>query len=176
VRAGRRNHLGEERCDYPAIPFDPANKAEDAVMRSDFTHEWMRVTTGGDSGRQIELQRIQDEMTGAINRKDMSMVTTLAAKFAEVDSRPAEPIRTVHKKTGRIKADAWESGTLADQRTMLGDFIVTVYLNADGTERENGRCLRHRGSLRQQSGARKNPRPHHHGSWGSVFYVAARGL
>ena len=39
----------EERCDYPAIPFDAANMAVDALMRDDFTHEWVMVTTGGDS-------------------------------------------------------------------------------------------------------------------------------
>ena len=74
-----------------------------------------------DSGRQMELQRIQDEMTAAMGHKDMGLVTTLAAKFAEVDSKPAEPIRTVPKRTGRTKAQAWDKGTLDDQRAMLGD-------------------------------------------------------
>jgi DNA invertase Pin-like site-specific DNA recombinase len=130
---GRRNHLGEGPCSYPPVPFDAANVAVDALMRDDFTHEWMRVTTGGDSGRQMELQRIQDEMTAAMTRKDMGLVTTLAVKFAEVDSQPAEPIRTVLKKTGRTKAEAWETGTLSDQRAMLGDYPVTVFLRSDGT-------------------------------------------
>jgi DNA invertase Pin-like site-specific DNA recombinase len=130
---GRRNHLGEGFCDFPAIPFDAANKAVDVFMRDDFSWEWMMVTTGGDSGRQMELQRIQDEMTSAMNRKDMSLVTTLATKFAEVDSQPAEPIRTVPKKTGRTKSEAWCNGTLTDQRTMLGDYVVTVLLDSDGT-------------------------------------------
>jgi hypothetical protein len=130
---GRRKHLGEGRCAYPAIPFDAANKAVDDLMRDDFTHELVMVTTGWDSGRQMELKRIQDEMTDAMSRKDMSLVTTLAAKFAEVDSLPAEPIRTVPKKTGPTKAEAWGEGTLSDQRAMLGDFTVSVYLKTDGT-------------------------------------------
>ena len=132
---GRRNILGEGRCDYPAIPFDAANKAVNALMRDDFTPEWVMVTTGGDSGRQMELQRIQDEMSDAMTRKDMGAVTNLAAKFAEVDSRPAEPIRTVPKRTGRTKAESWGNGTLSDQRTMLGDFTVTVLRDAGGTIR-----------------------------------------
>ena len=123
---GRRSLLGEARCEYPAIPFDAANKVVDAMMRDDIRDEWVMATTGGDSGRQMELQRIKTEMTAAMGRGDMSLVTTLAAKFAEVDSQPAEPIRTVPRKTGRTMAEAWSSGSLSDQRAMLGDYRVTV--------------------------------------------------
>jgi hypothetical protein len=101
-------------------------------MRNDHTWENVMVTTGGDAARQAELARIQAEMNAAITRKDMGLVATLAAKFTEVDAQPAEPIRTVPKRTGRTNAEAWATGTLADQRSKLGDVPVMVYLGADG--------------------------------------------
>jgi hypothetical protein len=71
--------------------------------------------------------------------RDMALVATLAAKFAEVDAMPPEPIKTVPRKTGRSKAEARATGTLTDQRSMLGDIPVTVILGANGTLRAT--CL-----------------------------------
>ena len=74
-------------------------------------------TTGGDHGRQAELTRIKAEMTTAMTRGDMTLVTMLAGKYAELDAKPSEPVRTIPKKTGRTLDQAWEEGTLADRRT-----------------------------------------------------------
>jgi hypothetical protein len=91
----------------------------------------------------MELQRIQAEMTDAMKSKDMGLVTTLAVKFAEVDSKPAEPIRTVPKRTGRTKAQAWDEGMLSDQRAnarrLHRDRVPERQWDC---ERQNGRCLR----------------------------------
>ncbi|TVZ04007.1 recombinase family protein [Trebonia kvetii] len=130
---GRIGLAVEAKCGNPGIPFDDANKAVDALMRDLDIPEWVMVTTGGDHGRQMELQRIQAEMNNAMTQKDMGLVTTLAAKFTEVDAQPAEPVRTMPRKTGRTYADAWRTGTLADQRALLGDHTVTVLIEADGT-------------------------------------------
>lgn len=65
---------------------------------------------------------------------DMGLLTTLAAKFAEVDAQPAEPVRTMARRTGRTYAEAWASGTLADQRAMLEGLTITVAAAEDGTQ------------------------------------------
>jgi DNA invertase Pin-like site-specific DNA recombinase len=132
---GRSGIASEGKCGNPGIGFDDANRAVDALMADDCTWEWVMVTTGGDHGRQMELQRIQAEMNAAMALKDMALLTTLAAKFAEVDAQPAEPVRTMPKKTGRTVAEAWASGSLADQRAMLGNHTVTVFTDTHGTVR-----------------------------------------
>ena len=59
----------------------------------------------------------------------MSPARDIATKI-EVDSKPAEPIRTQPKKTGRTIAEIWANGALADQRAMLANSKVTVLLEA----------------------------------------------
>jgi DNA invertase Pin-like site-specific DNA recombinase len=132
---GRRGNVNESRCNHGAVLFDAANTAVNALMSDDHTPEWVMVTTGGDHGRQMELQRIQAEMNTAMVHKDMALLTALAAKFAELDAMPAEPVRTMPRRTGRTMAGAWTTGTLADQRSILGNRTVTVLIDADGTVR-----------------------------------------
>jgi DNA invertase Pin-like site-specific DNA recombinase len=130
---GRQNLTGETKCGNAPISFAEANAVVDAYMRDDHTREHVMVTTGGDAGRQMELARIQAEMNTAMARKDMGLLTTLAAKYAELDAIPAKPIRTIPKRTGRTNAEAWATGALADQRSKLGDVPVMVYLGPDGS-------------------------------------------
>jgi len=132
---GRRNVLGEGICGLPGIPYNRANEAIDAFMLEDHRPEWVMTTTGGDHGRQMELARLQSEMSAAMTRKDMDALTALAAKFAVVDKSPAEAIRTVPRKTGRTRAQAWETGSLEDRRSMLADITITVLMSPDGTIR-----------------------------------------
>lgn len=130
---GRRGNVAERPCGCPALPFEATNDAVDALMLGDLTPEFVMVTTGGDHGRQMELQALQEAMSAAMARKDMAEVTRLAAQFAEVDARPAQPVRTEPKKTGRTNADVWRAGTLNDRRAILagrqGVQFVTVVLH-----------------------------------------------
>jgi DNA invertase Pin-like site-specific DNA recombinase len=129
---GHRSIVGETKCAYKSVNYDAANAVVDAHMREDHTWEYVWVTEGGDHGRQMELARIQAEMTTAMARKDMGLLTTLAAKYGELDAMPANPIKTTSKRTGRTNAEAWTTGTLSDQRSKLGDVQVMVYHGADG--------------------------------------------
>ena len=125
---GRSGTLAEQRCGYGAPDFTPVNTAIDALMTRLTMAERVLVTTGGDHARQMELQRIQDEMSAAMSKKDMTAVTRLAAEFSEVEATPSEPIRTSLRETGRTYAEVWAEGTLGDRRALLerGEYTVTV--------------------------------------------------
>jgi hypothetical protein len=65
---GRSGTLAEQRCVYGAPIFGPVNEAIDALMTRLTLSERVLVTTGGDHARQMELQRIENEMTAAMSR------------------------------------------------------------------------------------------------------------
>lgn len=132
---GRRGIAGEQKCGRKLVPFDQANQAVNRLLSDDWTSEYVMVTTGGDAGRQAELSRIQNEMTTAMACKDMQQVTVLAAEYAVLDAQPAEPIRTIPRKTGRKISEVWNAATITDQRRMLANHTVTVLAEADGTFR-----------------------------------------
>jgi DNA invertase Pin-like site-specific DNA recombinase len=117
---GRRGDLTETRCEYGAPLFAEINDKINAVMSKWAAAEWVTVTTGGDHGKQMELQRIQSEMSSAMAKKDMIAVTKLAAEYAEVDARESEPVKVQHLQTGRVLGDVWRDGDLADRRALLG--------------------------------------------------------
>jgi hypothetical protein len=125
---GRSGTLAEQRCVYGAPIFGPVNEAIDALMTRLTLSERVLVTTGGDHARQMELQRIENEMTAAMSRKDMTAVTELAAEFSEVEATPSEPIRTELRETGRTYGEVWAEGTLGDLRALLerGEYTITV--------------------------------------------------
>jgi hypothetical protein len=125
---GPSGTLAEQRCVYGAPIFGPVNEAIDALMTRLTLSERVLVTTGGDHARQMELQRIENEMTAAMSRKDMTAVTELAAEFSEVEATPSEPIRTELRETGRTYGEVWAEGTLGDRRALLerGEYTITV--------------------------------------------------
>jgi DNA invertase Pin-like site-specific DNA recombinase len=132
---GRRGDVTEARCGHGAPLLGPVDAAIDTLMRRAMVPERVMMTTGGDHGRQMELQRLQDAMSAAMAKRDMAEVTRLAAEFADVDARPAEAVRTILRETGRSYADVWGSGELSDRRAMLarGDFRIRVQEHgADG--------------------------------------------
>jgi hypothetical protein len=131
---GRSGILTEKRCEYGAPNFTPVNDAIDALMSRFSMAERVLVTTGGDHARQMELARIQDEMSSAMARKDMAGVTRLAAEFSEVEATPSEAIQTELRETGRTYAEVWAAGTLGDRRALLarGEYTVTVKQRKDG--------------------------------------------
>ena len=125
---GRRGIAGELKCSNPALPFTDTNAAVDAEMRADESWPWVTETTGGDAARQAQLASIKAEMNTAIAQGDMGRVGILAAKYAELDSQPAQPIIT---KTTRVLdktiGELWQAASLADQREMLSRYQVTVH-------------------------------------------------
>jgi DNA invertase Pin-like site-specific DNA recombinase len=130
---GRRGIAGEARCEFGALDYTEANQAVNAYMSSDPNPEIVWMTSGGDAARQAELARIKAEMNLAVANGDMAKLGTLAPRYAEIDARPAEPIRTTPARTGRTIGEAWASGGLTDQRNMLGDLQVIVRQEANGT-------------------------------------------
>ena len=131
---GRRNVLQEERCGNGSTVGDATDAAVDRLMRRMTVPERVTVTTGGDTGRQMELSRIQDEMSSAMSRKDMVAVTRLAGEFSEVEAMPSEPIQTVLRETGRTMAGVWGAGDLSDRRALLGrgEFRIVARQSDDG--------------------------------------------
>lgn len=127
---GRRGISGEARCSYGALGFDAANAVVDAYMLEDLSPERVMMTTGGNHGKLAELARIDSEMRLAMAKRDMAMVTNLAAKYAEAERVPCEPVRTECRKTGRTRAKCWESGSVAARRSILADLPVVVAVEA----------------------------------------------
>lgn len=129
---GRRGNVTEAKCEYGAHLFDVVNEAVDTLMSRCMVPERIVTTTGGDHARQAELKALQQAMEGAMRDKDMAEVTRLAASFQEASERPAEPIRTVLKATGKSYGQLWSEGSLGDRRALLErhDFTLTVWSDA----------------------------------------------
>jgi hypothetical protein len=119
---GRRGDITESRCEFSAPLFSEVNDLVDEFMSKNLTPEFFMVTTGGDHGRQMELTRIQDGMSSAMARRDMAAVTSLAAEFAEMDARDAEPVTMTLKETGKTYGQVWRDGDLTDRRALLERF------------------------------------------------------
>lgn len=131
---GRSGDVTQQRCDHGAPVYEGVNTAIDAVMSRCTVPERIMVTTGGDHARQTQLADLQKAMSAAMTAGDMPKVTELAAAFSEAQSRPAEPIKTTLRETGRTYADVWAGASLSDRRDLLGrgDFTITVAEKPDG--------------------------------------------
>jgi DNA invertase Pin-like site-specific DNA recombinase len=119
---GRRGDLTETRCEFGAPLYEDINKQIDAMMSIWDVAETVLVTTGGDHGKQMELARIQSEMSAAMAKKDMILVAKLAGEFAAVDAQPSEPVKMQLRETGKKYSDVWRDGDLADRRALLERF------------------------------------------------------
>lgn len=126
--SGRTGDLTQVKCGFGAPLFDEANGKIDAVMSRWSLPEFIMVTVGGDHGKQTELARIQDEMSAAMARKDMTAVARLAGEFAEADARETEPVQVVLKETGRTYGQTWTDGDLSDRRALLGRLADRVVM------------------------------------------------
>jgi DNA invertase Pin-like site-specific DNA recombinase len=125
---GRVGAAMEAKCGNPALGYDAANAAVDAEMRADNSWPWVTTTTGGDSARQAELASIRAEINTAVAQGNMGTVGILAAKYAELDAIPAEPIKTVTtRRLDKSIGELWQEAALADQREMLSRYQVTVH-------------------------------------------------
>lgn len=67
-------------------------------------------------------------MNAALAKSDMAAVTALAARYAEVDAKPSEAIKTEPRKTGRTNGEVWRNGTLADRRSILEGRTPMLYV------------------------------------------------
>lgn len=117
---GRRGKAGEAKCMIGAPKFDDINVMVDELMTKAATPEFVMVTTGGDHGRQMELQGLQDEMRAAMARMDMGEVQRLAACVSALQGRDVEPVSIEMRETGKTYGQVWQQGQLADRRALLG--------------------------------------------------------
>lgn len=120
---GRSGSLMETKCGHGAPIFSEVNDLVDEFMSVLRMPERVMVTTGGDHGRQMELARIQADMSSAMARQDMVSVARLAAEFDVVKARESEPVRVEWKETGKSYGDVWKNGNLSDRRAMLSRLV-----------------------------------------------------
>jgi DNA invertase Pin-like site-specific DNA recombinase len=116
---GRSGDVTEARCSNEPALFAPVNEAIDRLIARQDLAEMVTMTTGGDHGRQLALQALQEAMKDAAASMDMPEVTRVAASISELQGMSAEPIRTVVKDTGRDMARVWSEGDLSDRRSIL---------------------------------------------------------
>jgi DNA invertase Pin-like site-specific DNA recombinase len=117
---GRSGDVRESRCEFTAPNFAEINEKIDAFMLTMKTPDVVVVTTGGDHGKQMELQRLTDEMKAATARVDMAEVMRLAPLISALQNTESEPIKLEVRETGKTYADEWDAGNLADRRSLLG--------------------------------------------------------
>lgn len=139
---GRRGDVTETKCSFGAPVCGVANDAVDYFMTHGMRSikETVLVTTGGDHGKQMELDRINKEMSSAMAKKDMAAVAKLAAEYSEVDARETEPVKVTRQETGNSYADLWETGNLADRRSILerlGTMMKLTVVNDHGEWKVN---------------------------------------
>ena len=123
---GRRGNPGETRCEFGAPKFSEVNTLVDEKMSKQWVKDVVMVTTGGDHGKQMELQALQDAMKSAFAKMDMSEVTRLAALISELQGRESQPVVVEYKYSDETLGQMWSAGDLADRRALLGRMVFNV--------------------------------------------------
>lgn len=125
---GRRGDVTESKCEFGAPKFDDVNRLVNNLMSKFPVETTVEITTGGDYGKNMELARIQNEMTNAMAKKDMVKVAKLAAEYETADAQESKPIQVCVKKTGKTYGQTWYDGNLSDRRSLLerGNFKLVV--------------------------------------------------
>jgi hypothetical protein len=113
--------MTQKRCDFGAPIASEADEDIDYLMTKRMKNkpETVTVTTGGDYGKRMELDRIDKEMKAAMAKKDMVNLARLAAEYDVISNKETAPIVVSEKETGRMYGEIWKNGTLAERRSML---------------------------------------------------------
>ena len=132
-RCGRgRSNVNEVKCDNQPMPVAEVDANIDLIMSMMNVRRTVKTITGGDAGRQLELQAIENKMNEAMGRKDMTAVTKLAAEYATVEAKPAEPIAVAFREIDKTFAQEWADASLDDKRAILRELHGRFVIEPDG--------------------------------------------
>lgn len=130
---GRRGIANEQRCSYPAWPYDKANADIEAAVGALSDPDGVLVTSGGDAQKQARLDAIAKDIERAVKVRNYAEAARLQADYEQAEA-VSDEVTTRLVLTGKTTGQRFLESDLDYRREMLVSGQFKVFLTPDGAD------------------------------------------